>query len=512
MSATVVHLGVKPKRKRTLVPFTVPHFQVYASRLVYDDGRTREPEPWQLDYAREVFRALKLGIWGAEEWLLIPEGNGKTTFVGIMAVYGADWASRPWIPVIAASRDQAKTLYTQAKGFIDDTPGMLRRFRCFDGYRAIRPYRDNKARPGRGIEINPWDPDTNDGAIPFPYFIADEVHRHPTLETWRLQKGKCKKRKAVGIGISTAGMPGTEFEKARDEMRQSATYTKRMHGGTLYRGPRHAMMEFRLEDPTKAMDPKAVAKVNPLSLVTEVELAEEMQAPTFDHGDWMRLKCNIAARSTLAAISDEEWANAAIKEFRTIPSGERRDAGLDLGWKHDTTAITQQWRHPDGWHLWEEAKVIYPPRDGSSLHPDKIKAAFYEVLKGGPLDTVVMDMTDGEDIASWLADELGVTVVDRPQGNTYAVADYKNVMRGLRTGELRRVPNCTMLTSHAMNAIGWRLPKGDMKFERPDQSRSASRQDLRVIDALIAAAMVYTNACGPQPQDFDPEDYRIRQL
>ena len=518
MTATVVPLGVKPRRRRALEPFTVEHFRVYCSRLVFDDGETREPEEWQLDYAREVFRALKLKVWGAEEWLLIPEGNGKTTFVGELGLYGCDWAPRPWIPVIAASRDQAKTLYTQVKGFIDDTPGLFRRFRCFDGYRAIRPYKDGKARPGRGIEINPWDPDTNDGAIPFPYFIADEIHRHPTLETWRLQKGKCKKRKAVGIGISTAGMPGTEFEEARDQMRQTATHVRRRrHGGVIYRGPRHCMVEFRLEDPEKAMDPKAVEKVNPLSLVTAAELAEEMKSPTFDIGDWKRLKCNIAARSTLAAISDEEWARAVApgEWARGAPTdiGLRSDAGLDLGWKHDTTALTPLFKHPDeGWHMWGESRVIYPPRDGSSLHPDKIKAAFYEHLKGWPLDTVVMDMTDGEDIASWLVDELGVTVIDRPQGNTYAVMDYKNVMRGLRTGELRRVKRCPMLTSHSMNAIGWRLPKGDVKFDRPSQSRASSKQDLRVIDALVAGGMVYTNACGPPEETIDLSAYRIRQL
>lgn len=513
MSATVVHLGVKPRRKRTLVPFTVPHFKVYASRLVFDDGQTREPEEWQLDYAREVFRAMELKIKGAQNWLLVPEGNGKTTFVAELGLYGADWAYRPWIPVVASSRDQAKTLYTQAKAFVEDTPGMMRRFRYFDGYRAIRPYRNGKPRPGRGIEINPWDPDTNDGAIPFPYFIADEIHRHPTMETWRLLTGKCKKRSAVGIGISTAGMPGTDFEKQRDQMRQSATWSRKRHGGTIYRGPKHSMVEFRLEDPTKAMDPKAVAKVNPLSLVTPAELAEELAAPGFDIGDWKRLKCNIASRSILAAISDEEWAHATEKEYVLIPEGERIDGGLDLGWKHDTTSFAPQWRHPDGWHLWGEARVIEPPRDGSSLHPDKIKAMLYDVTARNPLDTLVMDMTDGEDIAAWAADELGVTVVDRPQGNSYAVADYKNVMRGLRTGLLRHVPRCPHLTQHAMNAIGWRLPKGDVKFERPSPSRtSASKQDVRVIDALVAAGMVYTNSCGPQEQPIDLDAYRIRQL
>jgi phage terminase large subunit-like protein len=334
-SATVVPLGVKPKRRKTLEPFTVEHFRVYASRLVFDDGRTREPEDWQLDYAREVFRGVVVPGAGrrraldvAESWLLVPEGNGKTTFVGELALYGADWALRPWIPVGASSRDQAKTLYTQAKGFVDNTPGLARRFKCFDGYRAIRPLnpKTGKPRSGRGVEICPWDPATNDGVIPFPFFICDELHRHPDMTLWRLWKGKSRKRGAVGIGISTAGEPGTEFEEARDRVREQCARITRRHGGTLYRGNRMSMWEYRLERPELAQDPEAVAAVNPLSTVTPEDMAEELESPTLDIGDFKRLKCNLPSRSTFAAITDEEWAKAR-SELPAIPDGERIDCG-----------------------------------------------------------------------------------------------------------------------------------------------------------------------------------------
>lgn len=536
MTATVTPIRRPARPTRALRPFTVPHFKLYASRLVFDDGLRRPPEDFQLDFAREVFRGIELGGSAgvsaagrkqlariAEAWLILPEGNGKTTFVGELGLYGADWAPRPWIPVGASSRDQAKTLYTQAKGFVDDTPGMSHRFRCFDGYRAIRPYRNGRPRPGRGIEITPWDPDSNDGVIPFPFFICDELHRHPDMSLWRLWKGKARKRRAVGIGISTAGYPGDEFEQARDRVRDSAIESRRAHGGTIYRGRANVMVEFRLADPEKALDPREVAKVNPLPTVTPETLAEEIESPTFDIGDWKRLKCNIAARSILAAISDEEWAAAADRDLREIPVGVRIDCGLDLGWKHDTTSLTPQWRTDRTVrigsvdvpvHVWDEAEILIPPRDGSSMHPDKIKDALARRHDRNPIDTLVMDMTDGEDIAAWAADELGCTIVDRPQSNELAVKDYKNVMRGLRTGALRRVRTCPGLTSHAMNAIGWRLPRGDMKFERPNQSRAKGKQDQRVIDALVAGGFVYTNVCNDVPDDepFDLGAYRIQRL
>lgn len=508
---------MKPKRRKPLVPFTAEHFRVYASRLVFDDGRTREPEDWQLDFVREVFRGV--GESGqndvGEAWLLVPEGNGKTTLVAQIVLYGADWAVRPWIPVGASSRDQAKTLYTQAKGFVEDTPGLARRFKPFDGYRAIRPLnpKTGKPRPGRGVEITPWDPDTNDGVIPYPFFVCDELHRHPDMSLWRLWKGKSRKRGSVGIGISTAGTPGTEFEEARDRVREGCSRVRKAHGGALYRGHRMAMWEYRLENPELATDADAVAAVNPLSLVTADTIAEELESPTLDLGDFKRVKCNLPARSTFAAITDEEWANARV-DLERIPEGERVDVGLDLGWKQDTTALVSEWRGPD-FHLLDEVQLAVPPRDGTSLHPDHVKALLYTRLEVNPIDTLVMDMSNGEDIAAWAADELGLTVIDRTQSNDLAVADYKNFMRGLRTGSLKIVKRCPLLTRHSMNAIGRRLPRGDTRFDRPTSSRSTpSKQDTRVIDALTAAGMVHTFTCVPEPESktIDLTAYRVTQI
>lgn len=496
-------------------PFTVEHFKLYCSRLVFDDGLKREPEPFQLDFARDVFRGDK------ECLLLIPEGNGKTTFVAQLALYGADWAPSPWIPVGASSRDQAMTLYTQAKSFVVETPGLKRRFRCYDGYRSIKPLDPvtGKPRPGRGVEIVAWDPNTSDGVIPFPYFICDELHRHPDMSLWRLWRGKARKRGSQGIGISTAGEPGSEFEELRDRIRQRALTSTKRHGGTHYRGGGLVMYEFRLAKPELAMNAKEVVKVNPLSTITVETLAEDLESPTLDIGDWKRLKCNLPARSVHAAITDDEWAYAASVETE-IPEGERIDVGLDIGWKYDTTALVPLWRAPDHLLL-DEALVITPPRDGTSLHPDRIKERFIRLNDRNPIDVVVMDTTDGEDIMAWLEDDIGCAVVDRQQSNDLHVLDYKNFMRGLRNARsvkpptkdeaqhstpLRHVARCPRLSSHSMNAVARRLPRGDFRFDRPEQSRNAKKQDRRVIDALSAAGMVVTNAVAAKETTFSMVD------
>lgn len=556
--------------RRSLRPFTVEHFRIYCSRLRFDDGEYREPEPWQLDFARDVFRGYHLtgrqvgpvkgGMHDLECLLLVPEGNGKTTFVAQLALYGCDYADRPWIPVGASSRDQAKILYNQAKGFVDGTPGLERRFRCFDGYRAVRPLisvahveagmypasKLGKRRPGEGIVICPWDPGTNDGAIPYPYFICDELHRHGDdtgdLTLWRLWKGKNKKRGGQGIGISTAGEPGTEFEDLRDTIRQRAVTVTKRHGGTHYRGGRAVMYEFMAEEPDQIVSPhvndkvdakivdkvaRVAAKCNPLAQNTVESFKADLESPSLDIGDFKRLKCNVPARSSTAAITDQEWAATRALEHECIPEGERVDVGYDVAWKWDTSAIVPCWRAPatDKWKrgylLLEEAIVEVPPRDGTSMHPDRIKARFIELAERNPIDAVVMDMGDAEDVAAWLVDELGVEVVDRQQSNDLHVIDYKNVMRGLRNCQpsrfplskaaeneakhawpLRRVKHSPKLSRHTMNAIARRLPRGDFRFDRPSESRNVKRQDRRVIDALTAAGMVVTHMVATEPDDM----------
>jgi hypothetical protein len=87
-------------------------------------------------------------------------------------------------------------------------------------------------------------------------------------------------------------------------------------------------------------------------------------------------------------------------------------------------------RLPVGYRLLGPATILVPPRDGSTLHPDVIKQAFLDMSADYRIDTVVMDISRAEDIASWIEDELGiVTVIDREQGNRHAVRGLRRVYR-----------------------------------------------------------------------------------
>jgi phage terminase large subunit-like protein len=471
-----------------LEPFTLEHFQAYASLLVYEDGAMRSPEDWQLGLAKDVFDGFKRNLW------IVPEGNGKTTFVGILALYGADYTETPWIPVAASSAKQAKILYQQAAGFVNRTPGMKDRFECLDGIKLIRSLRN----PGPGIEIFAYDPNTGDGIIPAPFALLDELHRHPDMRLWELWAGKLRKRGAQIIGISTGGEPETPFENLRDEVRRRAK--KRDRDGSYLRAtaPSEVLHEWMVPKDELCSDMEAVKAANPLSKITVATLTEDYATVT-DLGEWKRLKCNRPTRSVTTAISDKEWDDAEVDEDE-VPLRAEVEIGMDIAFKWDTTAIVPLWQGPK-YRILCPPEILIPPRDGSSLHPDVIKHAMFEMGHRYKIRTVVIDMHRAEDIAAWIEDELGVTVIDHAQGQTKThVQDYEAFMEGLRNGTVRHTGDHG-LKAHVLNAIARRLPGGDYRFDRPSQVRGNARaQDKRVIDALTAAAMIVEHSNRGAPK------------
>ncbi len=474
--------------------FTTEHFRQYVSGLVFDDGECRQPDAWQLEVVADVFRGFP------ETWLIVPEGNGKSTLLAELALYGADFSDSPWIPVGAASAKQARIIFDQAQGFVERTRWLDGRFQCLGGYRLIR----SLVNGGIGIEVFAAEAKTGDGVIPFPFAIVDELHRHDDLRLYSLWKGKLRKRGGQILTISTAGEPETPFENTRDEIRRRATKRERTGAHLRAEGPGLVLHEWMVSSDDECSDMAKVKAANPLWSITEAGLAEDYASPTMDLGDWKRLKCNRPTRSSISAITDKEWDDAETAE--RIPEGAGVALGMDVAFKWDTTAIVPLWRHP-AFRLLGAPRILVPPRDGSSLHPDALKDALLELADEFRVEAVVMDMHRAEDIGAWVEDTLGVLVVDHAQGQTRThVQDYEAFVEGLRNGTVKHTGD-DGLRAHVLNAVARRLPGGDYRFDRPSQVRGNARaQDRRVIDALTAAAMVVEFSNGDDPPSSVYED------
>ena len=475
-------------RRADLKPFTVEHFQHWSSLLVLDTGDRWEVEDFQLDIVRDIFSGVR------EVWVVLPEGNAKTTLLAAVALYGADHSESPWIPIGAASRDQAEILFNQAGGFVHRTQGLEKRFRVYDGYRKIASRRNG----GVGVKVYAADKGTADGAIPFPYAIVDEGHRHRDLGLYRTWKGKLGKRRAQIIMISTAGEPGGDFEETRDKIRDQATTRERNGAHMRASSPLVVLQEFKVASLADCDDLEKVKAANPLKMIDIPYLADKLASPTLDHGeDWLRLTCNIPSRSSSAAITDREWDDAQTAD--RIPEGEMVDVGLDVAWKYDCTALVPLWVRGDHDCLFGDPTILTPPRDGTMLNSAEITDAFETIHARNPIGRVVMDREKGEMIAAWLEEHLGVEVVERGRTNEPASEDYERFMEALREGWLHHTGHAELRT-HAMNAVVRHLPGDRKRFDRPMHSRRNSKeQHRRVIDALDAASMVHTVAVANAP-------------
>ena len=464
-------------------PFSLAHFRAWASELILDNE-----EPWELESFQEAF--LEDVFAGVPElWLVVPEGNGKTTLTAGLALYHAEHRLGARIPWAASSRDQAEIGYDAAAGFVLRTPRLRDAFKCLEGYRRIRC--DAK---GSRIQIFAADDRTGDGVIP-TLCILDELHRHRDLRLYRLWRGKLLKRGAQIVTISTAGEPGGEFEETRERIRQQAPDVHREETFTRAASETLVLHEWAVPEKGDVEDLELVGRANPFSGITAETLRLKRASPTMTLAHWRRFTCNLPTRSESAAIQEAEWAAAESDE--RIPAGEPVWVGLDVAWKWDTTAIVPLWWRDDEYRLLGPVTVLEPPRDGTSLDPNLVERALVEVHQRNPIHTVVMDTSRAEQLASWVEAEFGCTVIDRQQTNAFAVDDFDKFMEALRQGWLKHSGD-PELRRHALNAVARVLPYGDARFDRPSRTRQGGDQDRRVIDALTAAAMVHSAAAAGQ--------------
>lgn len=470
----------------------MPHLREWAlQNVVLDNGEPWELETFQADFLSDFFKGF------AESWLIVPEGNGKTTLVAGLALYHCLHVRQAYVGVAASSREQAEWCYMQAEGMVERSKYLLAHFKPHSGYRRIRAY-----KYGGRIQIHAADDRTGDGVIP-TLCILDELHRHKNLRLYATWRGKLLKRNGQLVAISTAGEPGGEFEETRQRIQAETTPTKRKRCFTRFASEQFVMHEWAVPEGDDVTDMRIVKQANPLAANTVDALRMKYESPTMTEAHWRRFVCNLPTRGDRAAIQEKEWDERVAKV--PIPEGEPIWAGLDVAWKWDTTALVPLYMPSAEFRQFGEARILVPPRDGSSMDPGLIEQAVLEVHRRNPIHTVVMDMSRAEQLAHWIEREIGAQVIDRPQSNPFAVEEYEKLMEGLRQGWTWHSGD-EGLRRHVMNAVTKLLPAGGAVFVRSSSSRERVDQDRLVIDGLKAAAMVHAQAVA----EFHTGDVQIR--
>ena len=223
--------------------------------------------------------------------------------------------------------------------------------------------------------------------------------------------------------ISTAGEPGSEFEEEREDIRQTSEVLERGRRSCAPGALSGCCTTGACRADGDVEDFELVARANPFSGITPATLERKFErlgkaGQTLQH--WRRLTCNLPTRSNAAAIQEAEWFARGHDE--RIPAGEP----VWVAWTWRGSGIAPQPCRCGArreYRLLGHASILTPPRDGTSLDPNEVERALIEIHARNPVHTVVMDTCRAEQLAEWISQELGATVIDRPQTNKEAAID-----------------------------------------------------------------------------------------
>jgi hypothetical protein len=497
-------------RRPSPQPFTVDHYRRYARLSVLDDGQQFEPEDFQLFLVEDLFAGY------TQNWWILPEGSGKTTFVSHLGLYYGDYTPSAMIPIAASSREQAEIMYRQAEGFVLRTPGMRERFKCQEGYRRIKCLRSL----GR-LQVYAADDRTGDGIIPGGIALVDELHRHRDLRLYRVWVGKLTKRGAQIVTISTAGEPGSEFEETRERIAASATDSEVDSGGCHLRavGEDIVLHDFRVPKRKQAQDMQVVARANPRSAVTAEVLRKKRESPTMTDEHWLRFVCNIATRASSSPITAEDWD--PLRTDDPVDVLATSFGWLDLGWKIDTTALGALVWESDDRRVVAGVTVLEPPVDEADIvvgllglqeRFPHLQGVVYDPNAGGQQMAQLLEKgrhplqyDDDARIQAGLEPLNGrslepLVFVEHSQDNApmaLAASRLDEAIRGseVRKPTLRWAAECDWesLRRHVLNAARKNLGGEKWKFDRPADAKGEKRRKYP-IDALTGLLMGHSSA------------------
>jgi phage terminase large subunit-like protein len=485
--------------KATPEPFTLPHFRAWASQLILDTGEPWELEPFQAEFIEDLFAGY------AEAWLVVPEGNGKTTTLAGVALYHAEFRPFAAVPVAAASREQAEILYRQAEGFVLRSAALhapvhsaiqqakgkrktdVPRFLCLEGYRRINHH------AGGRIQVFAADDRTGDGIIP-TLGIIDEPHRLRDLSLYRTWAGKIAKRGGQLATISTSGEPGSDFEETRERIKALATDTRRAGSFARYSTPRVVLHEWGVPEAGDVEDMATVKSANPFSGITTEMLAEKFASPTMTRHHWLRFVCNRPTRDSDVWLGEDGeilWRDT--EDPYELEPGAPTWIGVDIALRHDTSAVVTMQRRDDGrYHA--ICRVWVPEADKpidvtDVMHYLRGQAALFDV------EAISFDPRFFDVPAKMLGDE-GLVMFEVPQSIERMTAAYGSLYEAIQRRTITHEAD-EVFASHVLNAVPRFSERGFML----EKSKSRAK-----IDGVAALALAYDQALrheAPEPSVFE---------
>jgi len=390
--------------------------------------------------------------------LATPRGNGKSTLGGALAVWALfddDATGSPQVPIVATTIGQGiRSCYGVAVSMIKAEPELLRRSLIYTGISTPRvtvPFNEGELFPISN------DPDGLLGLDP-SLAIVDEIGFQP-MESWdslRMASGKRSSSLIVGVGT-----PGLDRDNALFHIRTAVLDGEKLPG-LVFR-------EYAAPDGCEIHDKKVWRRANPAigagflrqsALETDLGITPEGHFRIFRLGQWVD-----GVDSWLGASGRSIW------EGLTSPwdfvEGAPTWIGIDVGLKHDSTAVVVVQRrpadddHPERFHA---ACRLWVPATDCPVDTTDVMQHIRELADRYDLQSVSYDPRFFDVPAKYLFDE-GVPMVELPQSlerMTPAIGGlYELILKGGLTHDGDEAFSAQVLNAvQRFNDRGFTLAKG----------------------------------------------------
>lgn len=463
----------KSSKSPKLAPTNGPQVCRWIERFLVHGEGDYFGKPFKLtrDQKAFIYRCYELREDGKRRYRRVlkglPKGNGKTELAAAIAcaeLAGPVAPTSPLIPVAAASFEQANLVFAAAKTMLGEGP--LADF--FEIYDTEIMRRDG---PGRMYRVAAA-VGTNDGGRP-TFFVADEVHEWTGSKErvhLVLANGLAKRKNSWELDISTSGYDTESL------LGQMYAYGKRVQSGEI-NDPTFLFEWLEAdEDADLSTDEglrKAILSCNPAIEAGFLELDSVVrrynEIPEFE---FRRYYLNQWTPASDAWLPPGAWM--ACKGEVEIEPGDDVYVGIDLGAKHDSSAVVEIGQFGNEFHIRAHVFALWadrskpPPQahhviEGEEIPIVAVENKVREIAARQNVIEVLFDPWRFQRSAELLSEE-GLTVLAIPQNNermspaSQALYDAVIERRLVHDGD-------PVLAGHIEAAVardtarGWRLDK-----------------------------------------------------
>ena len=366
-----------------------------------DAGKPIELAPFQILWLAGIYgfrmKSDHSKRWVTDVILFVPRKSGKTTLASIVAAYELQFGETgAEVFTLATNREQASICFDSSKAIIEGMDAQLKS--RYQLYRSEIKKAGDSTSTYRALSRE--NRKTGDGKNPSVAMIdeAAQITERTNIEV--LHSGMGARKNPLRIYLTTASFTKeTKFYEDLNHFRQvlrgAAEDTYKWFG-----------LLYSIDPGDQWADPETWGKANPMlgiSVTTEhiQHMAEEAQSKPASLNEFLCKQLNIYVSANAAWIDRRYWDDSVSAMPEDKP--EATFLAFDLAHSRDLNAVCTLHRYGEE-DLYARFK-FFLPEDSLDLVPNHYKSIFGQAIKSGILQLTEGNVTDINQIESYICNE-----------------------------------------------------------------------------------------------------------